>query len=235
MATRPAALELQQVTAGYGDNIVLKNLDLVIPESSVVALLGRNGAGKSTALRVVSGFLRPQTGHVLFGGDDITSLSAHQRAGLGICCIAEGRSIFPSLSVKENLRMWALHVSEQEAIGRACDAFPILGNRLKQRAGSLSGGEQQMLAVARAYVQKAHLVFIDEVSLGLAPLVIDQLSAFLAELAKAGTTLVIIEQFVKRALDLADQVYVISRGEVAFHGSSRSLTEEALATIYVEK
>jgi branched-chain amino acid transport system ATP-binding protein len=229
----PLRLEVRDVSAGYGDTRILDDVSLQVPARTVVGLLGRNGTGKSTLLRVISGMLHPQSGSVLLNGEEITGLYPYERARRGMCCIAEGRSVFPSLTVRENLMMWSLSGKEHEAIERATDAFPVLGKRLKQRAGSLSGGEQQMLAVARAYVQQAQLVLIDEVSLGLAPRVIEEFTEFLVQLAQSGATLVLVEQYVNRALQLADYVYVLGRGTVAFHGASSSISEEELADVYL--
>jgi branched-chain amino acid transport system ATP-binding protein len=228
-----ATLEVLDVSAGYGETRVLEGVSLTVPSGTVVGLLGRNGTGKSTLLRVISGMLRPQGGEVLLLGESIIDLAPEDRARRGLCCIAEGRSIFPSLTVRENLIMWSLAGDEAEAIERAIDAFPTLGTRLKQRAGTLSGGEQQMLAVSRAYVQRAQLVLIDEVSLGLAPRVIEEFTEFLVNLAASGTTLLLVEQYVNRALRLADYVYVLGRGKIAFSGEASAITEDELAQVYL--
>jgi branched-chain amino acid transport system ATP-binding protein len=226
-------LDVCRVSAGYGETRVLNDVSIRVSAGSVVALLGRNGTGKSTLLRVISGMLRPESGDVMLSTENITRLAPEARAHRGLCCIAEGRSIFPNLTVRENLIMWSMSGNENEAIDRSVEAFPILGRRLKQRAGSLSGGEQQMLAVSRAYVQKARLVLIDEVSLGLAPQIVGEFSEFLLRLAETGTTLLLVEQGVNRALALADYVYVLGRGEVAFAGPASLASEDQLAAIYL--
>lgn len=229
------ALQLETLTAGYGATVILRDIDMTIEPSTVVALLGRNGAGKSTLLRTVGGMLEPLTGTIRLQAADVTRLGAHARARRGLCCIAQGRSVFRSLSVRDNLRMWTIDGDEPDASARAIDAFPILGRRLGQTAGSLSGGEQQMLAVARAYVQQAQVVFIDEVSLGLAPRMIDQFNEFLADLAATGVALVIVEQFVNRALALADSVYVLGRGRVLYHDAADAISAAELGEIYLER
>ncbi len=176
-------LELQSVVGGYGDTTVLREVSLSIPDSSVVALLGPNGAGKTTTLRMASGLLRPRQGAVVLDGVDISKLSPFQRVAKGICHVPEGRGIFPSLTVKENVVIYAPRGREKESWERAVDTFPVIGARRRQIAGTLSGGEQQMLALSRAYIANPRVVLVDEASLGLAPLVVDDIFAFLERLA----------------------------------------------------
>jgi branched-chain amino acid transport system ATP-binding protein len=216
-------LELQGVRAGYGDTTVLWDVTLEVPSSSVVALLGPNGAGKTTLLRVASGLLRSAEGSVRLDGADVTTCGMHQMARLGVCHIPEGRGVFPSLSVKENLRLFAPKGKEKESVERAADTFPALGNRMNQVAASLSGGEQQMLAVVRAYISGPKVVLVDEASMGLAPLVVDRLFEFLRQVANEGVSLLIVEQYVHRALALADSVYMLNRGRIVFAGPSSDL------------
>jgi len=229
----PAALVLQNVSAGYGRTQVLRDVTVVVPAHSVVAVLGANGVGKTTMMRVAAGFLRPTSGSVLLDGVDVTTASVHERARLGICDIPEGRGIFPSLSVRENLLLQSFHRQEAQVLALATEAFPILGKRLKQLAGSLSGGEQQMLALSRAYVTQPSLVLLDEVSLGLSPLLIDSVYMFLETLRSRGTSLVLIEQYVKRALEMADHVYVLDRGVVSIDMAAADVPSSEILDVYL--
>ncbi len=226
-------LELSQVVGGYGSTTVLRDVSIAVPVGSVTALLGPNGAGKSTSLRMASGLLRPQSGRVLLGGVDVTRLSASRRAQLGLCHIAEGRSVFPSLTVADNLLLQSPRgMSAAEVMERAADAFPVLAQRRRQLAGTLSGGEQQMLAMMRAYLAAPRLVLVDEASLGLAPLIVDVIYAFLDRLAREGVSLLVVEQYVSRALALADTVYLLSQGGVVFGGQADELDEDAIFGLY---
>jgi branched-chain amino acid transport system ATP-binding protein len=225
-------LELRNVVGGYGDTTVLRDVSLTVPDGSVVALLGPNGAGKTTTLRMASGLLRPRSGSVQLDGDDISRLSPHQRAARGICHIPEGRGIFPSLTVRENVTMYARRGTEKRAWERATETFPVLGSRRGQIAGTLSGGEQQMLSLARAYVVETRVVLVDEASLGLAPLVVDDIFAFLEKLAREGTSLLIVEQYVNRALALADSVYLLNQGTLVYEGPAADLDEERIFELY---
>jgi branched-chain amino acid transport system ATP-binding protein len=225
-------LELRSVVAGYGDSTVLRGVDLIVPTGSVVALLGPNGAGKTTLLRVASGLLQPWTGSVLFEGEDVTGLPPHKLAGRGICHVPEGRGIFGSLSVRENLMLQAPAGQESQALERAAQVFPKLGQRLDQLAGTLSGGEQQMLALTRSYVQSPRVVLLDEVSMGLAPKVVDEIFEFLVTLAAGGASLLLVEQYVTRALGVADYVYVFGKGEVTFVGEPGELDGDDVFRAY---
>jgi branched-chain amino acid transport system ATP-binding protein len=211
-------LELRGVTAAYGDTIALRDVSLVVPAGRVVALLGPNGAGKTTLLSVASGLLRPRSGQVVMDGRDVTGSSPDRMARAGLCHITEGRSVFPGLTVADNLKMFAGRTGASDAIERAVSAFPRLGQRLAQQAGTMSGGEQQMLALARAYAQQAPLVLLDEVSMGLAPIIVDEIFEFLRRLAEEGHSLLVVEQYVAKALDLADLVYLLVRGRLVFAG-----------------
>jgi branched-chain amino acid transport system ATP-binding protein len=182
-------LEVRDVVAAYGATVALRGVSLVVPDGSVVALLGPNGAGKSTLLSVASGLISPRSGQVLLDGEDVTSTSPDQRVHAGLCHITEGRSIYPGLTVADNLRMFAPPDGEEEAIERAIVAFPKLGDRRRQIAGTMSGGEQQMLALARAYARNPPVVLLDEVSLGLAPVIVDEIFEFLALLKADGVGL----------------------------------------------
>jgi branched-chain amino acid transport system ATP-binding protein len=225
-------LELLQVTGGYGDTTVLREVSLAVPDSSVVALLGPNGAGKSTTLRMASGLLRPRRGSVLLDGTDISRLSPYRRVAQGICHIPEGRGIFPSLTVKENVVIYSPQGKEKEAWARAVDTFPVIGARRRQVAGTLSGGEQQMLALVRAYIANPRVVLVDEASLGLAPLVVDEIFAFLERIAHEGASLLLVEQYVSRALALAQTVYLLHQGEIVYAGPAADLDEERIFALY---
>ena len=226
-------LELRDVTAGYGDTTVLRNVSLSVPDASVVVLIGPNGAGKTTLLRVASGLLRPARGEVRVDGRNLTGTPAHRFVAAGVSHVPEGRGVFPSLSVRDNLVQFSPRGGEADTVGRACDAFPALAPRLDQPAGTLSGGEQQMLALARAYVTDAPVVLLDEVSMGLAPRIVDEIYEFLARLAADGRSLLIIEQYVTKALAMADYVYVLARGEVAFACEPGELSDEDVFARYL--
>jgi branched-chain amino acid transport system ATP-binding protein len=226
-------LSMHGVDAGYAGARVLRNVDLDVPRSSVVTLLGPNGAGKTTLLRVVSGLLRPTAGSVTIDDEDVTGFAPHRLVERGVCHVPEGRGIFPSLTVRENLVLQAEAGDEKPAIDRAVAAFPRLGERLTQIAGTMSGGEQQMLALARTHVQKPAFVLLDEVSMGLAPKIVDEIFEFLGLLAKQGVALLLVEQYVTRALEVADYVYLLNRGEIAFAGEPSEIDADALAEQYV--
>ena len=211
-------LRLEQVTAGYGRVEVLHGVDLVIPEGSVVALLGANGAGKSTALRVAAGLLPARSGRIRLDGADVTKVPVHARASRGLCLIPEGRAIFRHLTVRENLEMQVGRRALNGTVERAVDTFPRLGQRMGQIAGTLSGGEQQMLAVARSLVTDPALVMADELSVGLAPVIVDEILSAVESLRDRGVSLLIVEQYVERVLEIADYVYILHKGSVAFVG-----------------
>jgi branched-chain amino acid transport system ATP-binding protein len=211
-------LRLEAVSAGYGRVEVLHAVDVVIPDGSVVALLGANGAGKSTALRVAAGLLPARAGRVVVDGTEVTNLPVHARAARGVCLIPEGRAIFRHLTVRENLAMQVGGRDVAGAIERCVATFPRLADRLDQVAGTMSGGEQQMLAVARALVTDPALVMADELSVGLAPVIVDEIFAAVESLRAQGVSLLIVEQYVERVLELADYVYLLHKGSVAFVG-----------------
>jgi branched-chain amino acid transport system ATP-binding protein len=227
-------LEIQDLWAGYGEVTALRSVNLTVPDGGVVALLGPNGAGKTTLLKVASGLLRPRRGRLLLDGEDITGEPAERIAARGICHVTEGRSVFPGLTVKENLRMFADPKDEKTCIDRAVDAFPKLGKRMSQIAGTMSGGEQQMLALARAYVQRPKVVLLDEVSMGLAPIVVDEIFEFLARLVADGASLLLVEQYVAKALALADTLYLLVRSRVAFAGEPGELHGTDLFAQYLD-
>jgi branched-chain amino acid transport system ATP-binding protein len=228
-----ALLVVESVTVGYGDTLVLRDVSLSVDEGSVVAVLGPNGAGKTTLLRAVSGLLRPKAGTIKLRGENIGGQSPDLIARRGICHIPEGRGIFPSLTVAENIVLQARRGEEKQAQERVGAVLPTLATRMQQVAGSLSGGEQQVLALARAYLANPALVVVDEASLGLAPVIVDRVFEALAEIAAQGTALLIVEQYVTRALALADHVYLLDRGRVAWAGPSGEVDGAEIASRYL--
>jgi branched-chain amino acid transport system ATP-binding protein len=228
------SLILSSITAGYGGTSVLREVDLVVPRGTVVALLGPNGAGKTTLLRACSGLLPPRSGQILVDGTDVTHASPHELVEHGVCHVPEGRAVFPSLTVEENLRLLGGPGRRSDAeIDLAVQSFPILGKRLSQAAGTMSGGEQQMLALVRAYLTKPAYVLLDEVSMGLAPKVVDNIFAFIHDLAATGAALLLVEQYVHKALDLADLAYVLNKGRITFAGEAGELDADSLAESYL--
>jgi branched-chain amino acid transport system ATP-binding protein len=226
-------LRLQGIRAGYRRTQVLHGVDLVVPEGSAVGLLGANGAGKTTLLRVAAGLLAPTAGSVQLDGAPVERLRAHDRARRGLCLIPEGRAIFRQLTVRENLAMQAGGRAVDEAVDRAATTFPVLKERLDQPAGTLSGGQQQMLAVARALVTDPRVVLADELSVGLAPVVIDEIFEAVDVLRRAGVSLLIVEQYVDRVLAVADYVYVLHKGRVAFVGEPAQCRAEDIFHRYL--
>jgi branched-chain amino acid transport system ATP-binding protein len=227
-------LTLHSVTAGYGDSIVLRDVNLSVGEGEVVALFGPNGAGKTTLLRTATGFVRPREGRIEFMGEDFTGDPPHAFVRRGICHLPEGRGIFPSLTVRENLTIQAARSRDMaDLVAEVSELFPALSGRLRQVAGSLSGGEQQMLALARAYLTRPKLVLVDEASLGLAPLMVDRIYDALHELVERGMSLVIVEQYVQKALDLAATVYILSRGQIIHVAKAREISTEEIYERYL--
>ena len=228
-----AILELRDVTVGYGNHTVLRNLDLVVPEGSVVALLGPNGAGKTTLLRAASGLLPLSDGALFVDGVDRTGAAAHRLADAGVCHIPEGRGIFRDLTVADNLRLQTPVAAGRAGAEWIDRLFPRLTERRTQRAGTMSGGEQQMLALARASHETARVVLVDEVSMGLAPKILDEIYDYLRHLVSGGTALLLVEQYVQRALELADYVYVMQKGRARFLGEPAQLNEQQIAALYL--
>lgn len=228
-----SALHLDNLTIGYGGSAVVHDVTVEVPQGGAVALLGPNGAGKSTLLRAAAGLVPPMSGRVVLGCEDVTRERVDERSRRGLCHIPDGRGVFQSLTVRENLVLHSERGRHEEGLGLATAAFPILGSRLKQLAGTLSGGEQQMLALSRAYLSDPRVVLVDEVSLGLAPVIVDQLFHFLASLLARGTALLIVEQYVSRALDIAAEVYVLSRGRVVMRAASGDVSESELFERYL--
>jgi len=227
------ALQFHQVGGGYGTTQVLHGVDLVVPAGTTVALLGANGAGKSTLLKVAAGLIRPTGGRVIMDGRDITEQPEHIRARHGLCLVPEGRSIFRQLSVRENLAMFVGGRRVGEAVDRAAALFPILGERLAQLAGTMSGGQQQMLALCRAVVTDARVIMADELSMGLAPIVLDEIFAAVKALSDEGRSILLVEQYATRAVSVADYVYIMHKGRMVFVGEPEQCLEEHLFERYV--
>jgi branched-chain amino acid transport system ATP-binding protein len=227
-------LEIDDLWVYYGAMRALSGVSLVVPENAVVALLGPNGAGKSTTLRAVSGLVRPESGRITVSGLRVDRRPPHAVARLGVVHVPEGRGIFPSLSVRENLEMVRYALGEDvDPVADAVAIFPQLGTRLRQLAGTLSGGEQQMLSLARALLSRPRLLMVDEISMGLAPIVVGQLFDALRERAAAGTSLLLVEQYVDAALDLADYVYVLDKGRVVNVGEPADVRRGGLISAYL--
>jgi branched-chain amino acid transport system ATP-binding protein len=222
-------LRLESVIAGYGRAAVLHDLSLHVGEGELVCLLGANGAGKSTTLKTISGLLRARQGRILFDGDEIQTLGAAAIVRRGIAHCPEGRRVFPYLTVEENLRLGAW--TRRDA-GRVADLeaifahFPILAERRRQSAGTLSGGEQQMLAIGRALMARPRLVLLDEPSLGLAPATVDATFAIVRSIQAEGTTILMVEQNAYAALRMADRAYVLESGRVTLSGPARALLHD---------
>ena len=219
-------LSVRGVKSFYGNIMALKGVAMDVHEGEIVTLIGANGAGKSTLMMTIFGNPRAREGRIYYRGQDITDLSTHQIARLRIAQSPEGRRIFPRMTVRENLQMGAeIDAGEhfEEDLAKVCDLFPVLARRLEQRGGTLSGGEQQMLAIARALMSRPKLLLLDEPSLGLAPLIVKQIFEVLAELNKAGMTIFLVEQNAFHALKLAHRGYVMVSGLITMSGSGRDL------------
>jgi branched-chain amino acid transport system ATP-binding protein len=222
-------LHIKNLTAGYGKVNVLHGISLDVNERECVALIGANGAGKSTTLRCICGLNEVRSGSIEFLGERLDGMSGHAIVRKGITMCPEGRQVFAEMSVVENLEMGA-HIrkdNEQKSdVEKMLDLFPVLRQRAKQRAGTLSGGEQEMLAIARALMAKPKLCIFDEPSLGLAPKIVEEVERILARIKAMGTTIVLVEQNAAMALRLADRAYVLEAGEVVLHGTGQELKND---------
>jgi branched-chain amino acid transport system ATP-binding protein len=223
-------LTLKSLQAGYGRLPVLKGISLHVRPGEVVTLIGGNGAGKTTTLRAISGLLPARKGSIEFDGQDLTRMPAERMVTLGLALVPEGRRVFRTLSVTANLELGAFHRRDKGAVRRDLEdireRFPILKERAHQAAGTLSGGEQQILAIGRALMARPRLLMLDEPSMGLAPRMVSQVYAILAELKASGTTLLLVEQNARAALKVADRGYVLETGRIILDGSAADLRDD---------
>ncbi|OZA92397.1 MAG: ABC transporter ATP-binding protein [Azorhizobium sp. 39-67-5] len=224
-------LEVKALNVSYGKQRVLKEVALTLGAGEVVALIGPNAAGKSSTLRTIAGLKRQDSGAIRFRGADIGASPVHERVGAGLVLVPEGRQIFPRLSVRENLLMGAYHRPDRNGteadIEQVFALFPRLRERSQQRAGSMSGGEQQMLAIGRGMMAKPALMLLDEPTLGLAPIIIDELGGIVRDLARAGLSVLLAEQNAAMALGCADRAYILDSGQVVLAGTASELSDAA--------
>jgi branched-chain amino acid transport system ATP-binding protein len=226
-------LEVTGLSAGYGRVQVLWDVDLSVAENQIVALVGPNGAGKSTLLRALSGMIPLSAGSVAFRGEELAGRSIEQSVDLGSAHVPEGRRLFPGLSVRDNLHLGGWRINNRD-VDRVVDLFPALGDRLNQVAGSMSGGEQQMVAIGRGLMSRPDLMMIDELSFGLAPMLVDEIIGRLPEIAASGTAVLLVEQDVDAALSLAEQAYVLETGHIVLSGkASELLADERVRESYL--
>jgi branched-chain amino acid transport system ATP-binding protein len=223
-------LELRGVTAGYGEFMALWDVSLRVNAGEAVAVVGPNGAGKTTLMRVISGLVRPRAGELLWEGRPLEGLAAHQIVAQGIAHVPEGRRIFPRLTVAENLKMGSFHPAarrhSREMRERVYHLFPVLEERRLQLAGTLSGGEQQMLAIGRALMSRPKLILLDEPSMGLAPVMVLRLFELIRRVREEGFTILIVEQNVRQVLALVDRAYLLEVGRIRMEGPSRDLLDQ---------
>jgi len=227
-------LEIEAINSFYGDSHVLFDVSLSVEEHEVVAILGRNGAGKTTTLKTIAGVLAPRSGSIRLAGESIHGLPSHLIARRGLQLVPEDRRIFTTLTVEENLRLATLITPAARPIDEIFSTFPNLSERRRALGGTLSGGEQQMLAIARALIRSPRLMLLDEPFEGLAPVIVDDLVSLCRQLAQSGVTIVIVEQDVRAALLLAPRVYVLNNGHVVFEGTREALQADPdLTTRYL--
>ncbi|MGA9476879.1 MAG: ABC transporter ATP-binding protein [Desulfobacterales bacterium] len=231
-------LSVDDIHTYYGHIHALKGVSLEVKEKEIVCLIGSNGAGKSTTLMTVNGILHPAKGRILFLGQDITTLPADKIAGLGITQVPEGRRILPRLNVEDNLEMGAFLVKDKKKIRKNRDEvyelFPLLAKRRKQQGGTLSGGEQQMLAIGRALMSKPKLLLLDEPSLGLAPLIVEKIFDIIRQINESGTTIFLVEQNANMALSISGNAYVMESGRSTLTGAAKDLAnDESIRKAYL--
>lgn len=222
-------LKIENVVAGYGHITALKSINLEVPQGSIVSLIGANGAGKSTTMRSIMGLVKPTEGRITFEGKDITSMKTHDIVKSGISLVPEGRQILQDMSVYENLEMGAYIRKDAEInddIKKVFKRFPILDERSYQLGGTLSGGQQQMLAIGRALMARPKLVLLDEPSMGLAPLVVNEIFEVIKEISAEGTTVLLVEQNVRQALKIADYAYVLETGKIVLSGPAEEIRHD---------
>ncbi len=238
MVNNEILLEIKDLHVSYGAIAAIKGIDIVVRRGEVVTILGANGAGKTTTLRTISGLLKAKSGHIIFNQNDITKSDAHDIVTLGMSHSPEGRRVFGTLTVEENLMMGAytLKKYDKETLAWIYDILPRLKERRKQLAGTLSGGEQQMLAIGRAIMSKPKLLILDEPSLGLAPILIKAIFKAIKQIAQSGVTVLLVEQNAKAALKLADRAYVLEVGKIIHQGTSEELlNSEKIQEAYLGK
>lgn len=220
-------LRVEDINVYYGAIHAIKGISLDVPDGEIVALIGSNGAGKSTTLRTISGLMRPKKGRIMYDGEDITGVSAHKIVGKGLCQVPEGRHVFANMTVLENLELGAYLRNDKDGIAKDMEAvfekFPRLLERKNQIAGTLSGGEQQMLAMARALMSRPKLLLLDEPSMGLAPLLVKEIFNIIKEINASGTTVLLVEQNANMALSIADKAYVLETGRITLSGTAAEL------------
>jgi branched-chain amino acid transport system ATP-binding protein len=230
-------LAVEELTVGYGAVIAIRDVSIRVAAGEIVATLGPNGAGKTTLLRTIAGAMKPQRGSIVFDGRPLTGLVPEEVVRRGVALVPEGRHVFPELTVEENLVIGGIARTDRDQLREDTDRllgrFPILGERAKQLAGTLSGGEQQQLAIARALMSKPRTILLDEPSLGLAPIFVDRIFELILELREQGMTVLLVEQNVHRALDVADRAYVLSVGSVVASGPTEQLIESELERSYL--
>ena len=229
-----ALLEVKNLKVGYGKIIAVKDISITVNKGEIVTLIVSNGAGKSTTLRTISGLLKPKSGEIHFEGNRIDGKEGHEVVKLGLCQSPEGRRIFPRMTVSENLDLGAFLRTDKAAIEadreRVLDLFPRLRERISQRAGTMSGGEQQMLAVSRAMMGAPKLLMLDEPSMGLAPVLVDMIFETITKIREQGITILLIEQNAAAALDVADRAYVLESGTIKMSGKASDLAKDSAVT-----
>ena len=229
-----ALLEVKNLKVGYGKIVAVKDISITVNQGEIVTLIGSNGAGKSTTLRTISGLLKPKSGEILFEGNRIDGKEGHEVVKLGICQSPEGRRIFPRMTVSENLDLGAFLRTDKDAVAadreRVLNLFPRLRERISQRAGTMSGGEQQMLAVSRAMMGAPKLLMLDEPSMGLAPVLVDMIFETITKIRDQGITILLIEQNAAAALDVADRAYVLESGTIKMSGKASDLAKDPAVT-----
>ena len=227
-------LEVKNIQVAYGKIIAVKDVSVKVDKGEIVTLIGSNGAGKSTTLRTISGLIKPKSGEILFNGQRIDGVPGHDIVAMGICHSPEGRRIFPRMTVKENLELGAFLRNDKTAVNadmdRVLELFPRLKERIKQTAGTMSGGEQQMLAVSRALMGDPKLLLLDEPSMGLAPVLVELIFDTIVKIRKQGITILLIEQNATAALEVADRAYVLESGKVKMSGSAKELSSDDKVT-----
>ncbi len=220
-------LRVEDINVYYGAIHAIKGVSLEVNDGEIVALIGSNGAGKSTTLRTISGLMRPKKGRIMYDGEDITGVPAHKIVGKGLCQVPEGRHVFANMTVLENLELGAYLRNDKDGIAKDMEAvfekFPRLLERKNQIAGTLSGGEQQMLAMARALMSRPKLLLLDEPSMGLAPLLVKEIFNIIKEINASGTTVLLVEQNANMALSIADKAYVLETGRITLSGTAAEL------------